>query len=322
MTLLTVGKFRGLQQCASPHGTFTFLALDHRQNLRRANPGFQDDAALSRFKLDVLKELAPEATAVLLDPEFSAAQAVAGGILPKHVGLTVALEATGYGGEPTARQSRILPGWSVAKAKGMGADAVKLLVYYHPQSRTASEIETFVQNVAGECRRFDLALMLEPLSYSLEEDRRLTAEEKRFVVVETARRLTPLGVDLLKAEFPLSPEGGDEDGWLAACAEISAASRAPWILLSAAVDYETYIRQVIVACRAGASGVAVGRAAWQESVQMDGDARLAFLRTTGRARLSRLTALCLALAKPWTDFYSAAAPLDWFETYGTLDERP
>ncbi len=53
MKPITIGKLRGLQQIASPRGTFTALALDHRQNLRKANPAFVDDAELSRFKLDV-----------------------------------------------------------------------------------------------------------------------------------------------------------------------------------------------------------------------------------------------------------------------------
>lgn len=35
---LSFGKYRGLQQCASPRSAFTLLALDHRQNLRKANP--------------------------------------------------------------------------------------------------------------------------------------------------------------------------------------------------------------------------------------------------------------------------------------------
>jgi len=82
MKKLTIGKLRGLQQCASAHGTFTFLALDHRQNLRKANPSFLADIELSRFKLEVTEELAPGATAVLLDPEVSAAQAIAAGKIP------------------------------------------------------------------------------------------------------------------------------------------------------------------------------------------------------------------------------------------------
>jgi len=40
---LSIGKLRGLQ-IASPRGTFTALALDHRQNLCKANPAFVDDA--------------------------------------------------------------------------------------------------------------------------------------------------------------------------------------------------------------------------------------------------------------------------------------
>ena len=115
----------------------------------------------------------------------------------------VAVESTGYGGEPTARQSQILPGWSVEKAKRMGASMIKLLVYYHPDSSSATEIEAFVRQVAQECIRHDLALMLEPLSYSLQPDAKLTSAEKRHVVSETARRLTVPGVDVLKAEFPL-----------------------------------------------------------------------------------------------------------------------
>jgi tagatose 1,6-diphosphate aldolase len=317
---LTIGKLRGLQQCTSPRGTFTCLALDHRQNLRRAlnppDPNSVPDSALTEFKLEVTAALANEATAVLLDPQYSAAQAVAAGVIPKNVGLVVAEEATGYTGDPTARQSQILPGWSVEKAKRMGASMIKLLVYYHPDSDTATEIEAFTRQVAKDCRKHDLGLMLEPLSYSLDPDKKLTSEEKRYVVVETARKLTPLGVDILKAEFPLDTGNNDEAAWAAACAEVSAASIVPWILLSAAVDFDTYLRQVTVACNAGASGIAVGRAVWKEAVAMTPEARAAFLQTTARERLSRLMALCSALAKPWTDFYPAPQiDGNWYTEY-------
>jgi tagatose-1,6-bisphosphate aldolase len=315
MKPITIGKLRGLQQIASPRGTFTALALDHRQNLRKANPAFFNDAELSRFKLDVVSALAGEATAVLLDPEVSAAQAVAAGVIPKHIGLVVAVESTGYTGDATARRAQIIPGWSVEKAKRMGASAVKLLVYYHPDSPTARETEDFTAQVAEDCRRHDLALMLEPLSYSLDQNRKLSSEEKRYVVVETARRLTPLDVDILKTEFPLDVGDPDEAKWLDACKEISSASAVPWILLSAAVDFETFIRQVTAACNAGASGIAVGRAVWKEAVNMMGDDRIEFLRTTARQRISRLTSLCHAIARPYTDFYAADAPFDWVKTY-------
>jgi len=314
MKNISIGKLRGLQQIASKRGTFTCLALDHRQNLRKANPAFVDDAELSRFKLDVTKALAHRATAVLLDPEVSAAQAISARAIP-NVGLVVAVESTGYTGDATARHAQIIPGWNVEKAKRMGASPIKLLVYYHPDSPTAKEIEDFTSNIAQECRKHDLVLMLEPLSYSLDENKKLASDEKRYVVVETAKRLTPLGADILKAEFPLVETESDQGLWKEACEAISAASTTPWILLSAAVEYDVFLRQVTVACNAGASGIAVGRAVWKEAVTMNGDERLKFLRTTAKYRISRLTSLCHALAKPFTDFYTAEAPFDWYKDY-------
>jgi len=315
MKPISIGKLRGLQQISSNRGTFTALALDHRQNLRKANPAFVNDEELSRFKVDVTGALAKRATAVLLDPEVSAGQAIAQRAIPNSVGLVVAVESTGYTGDATARHAQIIPGWNVEKAKRMGASAIKLLVYYHPDSNTAGEIEDFTSNIAEECKKHDLVLMLEPLSYSLDENKKLTSNEKRYVVVETAKRLTPLQVDILKAEFPLDVNDMDESKWMDACREISSASITPWILLSAAVDYETFIRQVAVACNAGASGIAVGRAVWKEAVTMNGEERMKFLRTIGRYRISRLTSLCHALAKPYTDYYTANAPFDWYKTY-------
>jgi tagatose-1,6-bisphosphate aldolase len=312
---LTIGKLRGLQQCTSPGGTFTCLALDHRQNLRQANPLFVDDAELSRFKLDVSSELAPYSTAVLLDPQVSAAQAIAAGALPGDKGLVVAVEETGYTGEATARRARLIPGWSVEKARRMGASMIKLLVYYHPESATAAEAEDFTAQVAADCMKYDLGMMLEPLSYALDGGK-LSSDAKRQIVVETARRLTAIpGVDILKAELPLDPAEADATRLAAACAEVSAASAVPWILLSAAVSFETYLQQVITACQAGASGIAVGRAVWQEAVTMNRQERLEFLRTTARQRLIRLNALCTALARPYTDLYTAEAPFDWYRSY-------
>ena len=315
MKPITIGKLRGLQQISSERGTITALALDHRQNLRKANPAFISDVELSCFKLDVTSALASGATAVLLDPEVSAAQALAQRAIPKDVGLVVAVESTGYTGDATARHAQIIPGWSVEKARRMGASAIKLLVYYHPDASTAGEIEDFTSRIAEDCKKHDLLLMLEPLSYSLDENRKLSSEEKRHVVVETARRLTPLSVDILKAEFPLDVDDRNETSWMDACREISEASVIPWILLSAAVEYETFLRQVTVACNAGASGIAVGRAVWKEAVTMEPEERLEFLRTTALQRISRLTSLCHALARPYTDFYTAEAPFDWYKTY-------
>lgn len=315
MKPISIGKFRGLQQCSSGRGTFTCLALDHRQNLRKANPAFVDNNELSSFKLDVTAELAAYATAVLLDPEVSAAQAITAGKMPGDKGLVVAMESTGYTGDAAARRGQIIPGWSVEKAHRMGASMVKLLVYYHPDSPTAAEAEDFTRQVAADCIQYDLGLMVEPLSYSLLEAR-LSSADKHFVVIETARRLTAIpGVDILKAELPLDTNDNDPDRLVEACQELTAASAVPWILLSAAVSFETYVQQIIAACQAGASGIAVGRAVWQETVTMGRQQRIDFLRTTGKERLVRLTALCTALARPWNELFACDVSFDWYQNY-------
>jgi tagatose-1,6-bisphosphate aldolase len=322
MKTISIGKFRSLQQCSSDRGTISVLALDHRQNLRNSlrpqAPESVTSAELTAFKVAVMENLAAQSTAVLLDPEVGAAQCVAAGAVPGQVGMLVAVEATGYTGDPTARQSGILPGWSVAKVRRMGANAVKLLVYYHPQAATAAEIEALVSKVAADCAEQDLVLFVEPLSYSLDPvHKKLSSAERRQVVLETARRLTPLGVDILKAEFPLDTQAEpDERVWDAACTELTEASSIPWVLLSAAVDYDTYLRQVTVACQNGASGVAVGRAVWKEATDLAGEARSSFLGGVACRRMERLTALCNALARPWTTVYSPPTiTADWYKGY-------
>src|SRR6476620_8396452 len=116
MKHISFGKLRGLQQISSRRGTITALALDHRQNLRKTNPAFANDEELSRFKVEVVSALASESTAVLLDPEVSAGQAIVQYAVPRDVGLVVALESTGYTGGTTARHAQIIPDWSVEKA--------------------------------------------------------------------------------------------------------------------------------------------------------------------------------------------------------------
>src|SRR3972149_3946465 len=119
------GTLRGLRQCASPRGTFTVLALDHRQNLRR--------------------ELR-------------------------------------------------LPAAAAAGSQGRGASTPA--------------------GGRGACRRAGGG--------------KLPGEERRRVVIETARRLTAIGGDILKAEFPYDAAVADEERWREGGAALTAAPRVPW----------------------------------------------------------------------------------------------
>lgn len=145
-----------------------------------------------------------------------------------------------------------------------------------------------------------MSLFVEPLSFSLDPVvPRLTGETRRRVVVETAQRPTELGGDVLKAEFQYAPGVTDVDRSRDACEELDTASRLPWVLLSGGVDAATFEAQAAVACRAGASGIVVGRSVWAEAANMAPDERDAFLRTTCVQRLSRLVGLADELGRPW-----------------------
>ncbi len=298
-----LGTRRGLDACASARGTFAVLALDHRQNLRRElrpdDPATVTYEEMVAFKRAVVRALAPVATGTLLDPEIGAAQCIADGSLPGSAGLLVAIEATGYQGPSTARISRVLDGWSVEQAKRIGASAAKLLVYYHPEAVNARDQERLVADVAADCRAADIALFVEPLSFSLVEGEPLTGEARRRVVIETARRLTAIGGDILKAEFPYDPTVTDRARWADACAELDSVSAVPWVLLSGGVDDRTFEAQVLTACEAGSSGVLVGRSVWAEAATLEPVARDGFLATTGRDRLRRLAELVEDAGRPW-----------------------
>ena len=315
---MTIGKWRRLQQTASPAGTFSVVAIDHRGPLRRAlekgSPQSGTNEALTALKKDIVRQLAPVTSAILLDPETAAGQCIADGSIPGQTGLIVALD-TGSTGDPLNRTTSIVENWSVEKTVHMGASGVKLLVYYHPQAPDAGECEILVQKVAEDCVQYDIPFFLEPLSCASDGSHGpLSPEERREVVIETAHRLVPLGVDILKVEFPVDVSTeSNENIWREACEELTKTSQAPWVLLSAGVSYDVFLKQVRVACEAGASGVMAGRAVWSEAVTLDVAARNHFLRTIAYERMRRLRALCEALASPFTDVYDPPKlDYDWY----------
>jgi tagatose 1,6-diphosphate aldolase len=309
---LSLGVRRALQQCAQPSGTFAMLAMDQRGSLTKMMRPDQPDAVpyaeVIAVKRDVIAALSPLASAVLLDVEYGYGACVASGALSGQAGLLLAIEKSGYEGDPTARRTALLDDWSVKATRKAGATGVKLLVYYHPDAPNAGDQEEVVSKVADKCRRWQLPLFLEPLHYSLDRSvKTVPSPERRRIVVETARRLVPLGVTILKAEFPVDvAQTQDQAEWADACAELSAACPVPWVLLSAGVEFDTYLQQVRIACAQGASGVLCGRAVWKEAVRLPGPARQEFLRTTGADRFRQLAELVHASARPFTDFYPAS----------------
>jgi tagatose 1,6-diphosphate aldolase len=316
---LTPGRWRGLQTTSTARDVFAILAFDQRGNYRELLPAdaTHDDAV--GIKYEVVAALAPYTSAVLLDPIYGMKAAMLG---TRSAGLLMSIEKTGYHGDATSRRTDFMPGWTVGKIRRMGASAAKLLVYYHPDSGVlADEIEALVHQVAEDCHWHDLPLFVEPLAYSLDDaiptGSADFARARPVIVRETARRLSGLGPDVLKLEFPVNVAyDGDRRAWRHACEEVSAACAVPWVLLSAGVDFDTFEQQVRIACQSGASGFLGGRAIWKECISMGWVERQTFLKTTGAERLNRLSAIAEELARPWTDFYNPqTVGEDWFTMY-------
>ena len=306
---LSIGKLRRLQQLADDKGLLTMCAIDHRGALKRAlngkNPESVSYQDMVDFKIDLCQAVVPFASAILLDPVYGGAQAIAAGVLPGHTGLLISAEKTGYTGSSGARISELLPDWGVRKIKKMGASAVKLLIYFRPDLKDiASKQLDLVARLADECIKEDIPLLVEPLSYPTEQEAASPekfAEIKPELVIETARQITALPIDVLKAEFPADSRfEQDENKLLELCQDLDRASRLPWVLLSAGVDFATFRNQVEIACRAGASGFLAGRALWQESAQISRrEERMNFFKNTAAKRLKELANIAGRYGKPW-----------------------
>lgn len=308
-TQLGIGKVRGLEEIATLQGIFTMCAMDHRRSLQKmlnpANPDAVTYQHMVEFKLLMAETLAPQASAVLLDPIYGAAQCIVGGALPGYTGLLVSLEATGYTDSSERRRTEIEPGWSVSKIKRLGASAVKLLIYYHPDvSDVAKAQRELVGRVAEECRAEDIPLVVETVSYPIGGQKRPSPEfaaELPRLVTTTAREVAPLPIDVLKAEFPADAAYEKDEGrMLDYCRQVTDASPVPWVVLSGGVDYPQFRRQVEIACKGGASGYLAGRAVWQEVVKVQGPAdRRRFLATTAADRLKELADVAGQFGLPW-----------------------
>ncbi len=323
---LTVGKFRGLQQVSTGHALFTMVALDHQESFRKGINSTAPESVPYRqvvdVKLDIIAALSPHSSALLTDLRYGAAQGIGAGVLPGRTGLLVTLEQSpGYGlGETVARRTKLVRGWSVAKIRRMGASAVKLLVYYHPQSETASFQEDLVSQVAADCREHDIPLVLEVLTHPIEPGRAKEsaefAETRPRVIVESARRLSHLGADLYKAEFPADMKyESSEAKMLSWCKELTEAAGIPWVVLSAAVSHGVFCRQVEIACKGGASGFLAGRSIWKEALGLESDARKQFLVGEATRRLKELNDMTDRYAHPWTEWYQTTVSEGWYERY-------
>jgi tagatose 1,6-diphosphate aldolase len=271
------GKVRSLQRVTSSDGYFLICALDHLSDFQEllnkdvAQVSYQQTG---EAKIELVRALAAECTAFLLDARYGLAQAIVSGALPGTVGLMASIEDEDYKPPTATRKTRFRENWGARQMKLLGVDVCKLLWFYRPDSQVAEYQRDVVRKLAEECASWSLPLVVEPIWYALEgEDSQSPAWRERRIegIIESAQEADTLGVDMLKVEFPgyVEDDAGKTKA-LDACRRLDASVHAPWVILSAGVNYETFKTQVEIACRAGASGFLAGRSIWRDAASTPG----------------------------------------------------
>lgn len=126
-----------------------------------------------------------------------------------------------------------------------------------------------------------MLVIVEILTYRLpEESEEEYARVFPQLIADSAAFSVACGAKVLKLPYPGSAEACD--------AVTAAAQGAPWAVLSAGVDHETFIEQVRVAVEHGASGAMAGRSLWKDSLAVTVEEREALLSGRAAPRLREL----------------------------------
>ncbi|MGT2666371.1 tagatose-bisphosphate aldolase [Streptococcus rifensis] len=323
---LTPGKLQHLKNLSNDKDVIGALAIDQRGALRKmitAGGGSTGDESIIHFKELISQELTPFSTSILLDPEYGVP---ATKLRDENSGLIVAYEKTGYDATTVGRIPDLLPNWSAKRIKELGADAVKVLIYFDiDESEDINDIKkAWVERVGSECVAEDIPYFLEILTYDA-SDIDVKGEEyakvKAHKVIEAMKLFSDAryNVDVLKVEVPINMayvEGFTKDGVtplhthqeaLDLFKAQSDATHLPFIFLSAGVSASLFQETLRFAKEAGSTfnGVLCGRATWADSVAVyakDGDdAGRAWLAEHGRQNMEDLNAVIDEAASPWTE---------------------
>jgi tagatose 1,6-diphosphate aldolase/sulfofructosephosphate aldolase len=300
-----------LDDIAGADHVFSIIAMDQRNTLRRMFAAAGHDASdedLRTAKADVARILTPGASGLLSDPTYGVPAITAAGALASGCGLLVAAEPAErrtYQGEPRTHRD---PALNAQWVLDQGGDAYKFFLQLRadrPAPQKAQKAQkaqgepdlvaeglAVVQEIIDDCRATGVPVVIENLIYPLPgED--LSAQKREDAIIEAARALDDLDIDLLKLEYPGSPEG---------CRRLAKILTKPWAVLSAGVPFDQFTDIITIAAdEGGASGFIAGRSVWREVVSLTGREREEFLATVARPRLDRLVEVAARYARPWSE---------------------
>lgn len=302
------------------------LAIDQRGALKRllasaAGGGEFANDILVDFKKVISSELTPYASSILLDAEYGV---TASELRPADCGFIVAYEKTEYDASTPGRLPDLLPIWSAKRIKELGADAVKILLYYDVDDKPEiNDIKhALVERIGSECIAEDIPYFVEILTYDT-SDMVVTSREyaslKPHKVNGAMREFNKprYNADVLKVEVPVNMnfvEGytSEEPVYTADEArayfkEQSEATHLPFIYLSAGVSAKLFQETLVFAKESGSTfnGVLCGRATWKGAVAIfakEGEeAAKAWLADQGRRNVEELNDVLVTKANPWTE---------------------
>lgn len=320
---ISAGKLWAMRRMSDADGFFMMTAVDQRPgvvaHVAKVNgvARYEDVGAVKKL---LIEELSPVSSAMLVDPGYAYPYAFPA--LDPRKGLLLTLEQFDSIDSPGGRKTVAYPGWSVAKIKRLGADGVKLMLWYRPDASNdvLDHQHALVRSIGEECKRHDIAFLIEPLVYPLgasagagSADRYHEDPAKRpDLVLDTLDELRKpeYGIDIFKLETPVpvdrvpDPDVATTDSrecqrWFDA---IDAKLDRPWVMLSAGAAMEPFRRVLTYAFRAGASGYLAGRAIWWPAFRdryPDMDAFRAQVRSEGLPYVAKVQDALRRYATPW-----------------------
>jgi len=332
MVKIKKGKFERLGRLANAKGEIRAAAMDQRGSLKKSiakakntSPSSVTLEMMEEFKSAVSEVLTPHASAILLDPEFGLPAALK---RAEGTGLLLSYEKTGYDNTLPGRVPFLIHTMSVKRLVDCGADAVKILLYYHPSEKkeTNDMKQALIERIGAECEHYEIPFFLEFVGYDLKggDAKDLTyAREKPSVVIQSMEEFSKdlYHVDVLKVEIPVNMEfveGAEAFKGEKAYTKDEAkkyfnkaeeVARRPFIFLSAGVSNEVFNESLSLAVESGVNfaGVLCGRATWKEGIPVYANggkaALIEWLKKEGVENISRLNAVLDKGVHPWWDKY-------------------
>jgi tagatose 1,6-diphosphate aldolase len=324
---LSEGKVRHMKALSDKNGVIAAAAMDQRGSLQKAiasAKGVPSDHVttemMAEFKVAVAKALTPHASAILLDPEYGLPAAKA---RSSNAGLLLAYEESGYDNTRPGRLPDLLPHLSVKRIVELGADAVKILIYYTPFDDPAvNDIKhAFIERIGAECETYQIPFFVEFVTYDPKGSDEKGFEFSKLKPQAVTGRMQEFSkpqykVDVLKVEVPINAnfvEGSSIFKGQAAYTrkealdhfrQAAAVAKKPFIYLSAGVDNAQFVESLNMAAEAGTdySGVLCGRATWKDGVPVYAKQGLsaleAWLATEGVKNIEAVNA-AIKTAQPW-----------------------